>query len=141
MKLKAILLASMFALSVGGAHAGLAAEGVHAQASVVGHGGQAAGTAGVAGLGQGVFNEGVERFLGLGNAQLGLADELDAQGREHGLELGQLARVVGGQDQLHARAFFCSSTSSAMPFSANASSWFISSRVKAAPSAVPCTST
>ena len=66
-----------------------------------------------------------------------------AQRREQSLQLGELATVVGRENDLHqpASACCCSATNSAIPFSARASSWSISARVKATPSAVPCTST
>ena len=83
-------------------HAGQAAESIYAQARVVGNGGQAAFTRGVTGFGQGVFYKGVKRLFGFANVQITLAHQLDTQRRKHGLQLGELAFVVRGQnDSLH----------------------------------------
>src|SRR5690606_36439713 len=127
-------------------HARQAAESLDAQAGVVGQRGQAALARRVARLGERILDEGAVRLGRLGNAELGLAHEFHAQRREQRLQLGQLARVVGREDQLHAgsaafSAAFCAVTSSPMLFSARPISTSISRRVKAAPSAVPCTST
>ena len=54
---------------------------------------------GMAGLGEGVLDEAGVRFLGLGNAQLALRDELQTQGLKQRLQFLQLLGVVGGQDQ------------------------------------------
>jgi hypothetical protein len=52
-------------------------------------------------LGQGVFDKGAKRLLGLTHAQLGLPYQLHAQGRKHGLQLGQFAAVIGCQNNFH----------------------------------------
>ena len=48
------------------------------------------------GLGQGIFDKGAKRLFSLANTKLGLAQQLHAQRRQHGLQLGQLALVVRG---------------------------------------------
>jgi len=74
---------------------------VDAQARVVGQRGQAGVRGGEARLGQRVLDEGVKRLLGLAHAQLALRDELHAQRRQHGLQLGELALVVGCKNEFH----------------------------------------
>ena len=84
-------------------HARQAAKGVDAQAGVVGNGGQAGVGGGKARFGQGVFNKGAVRLLGLAHAQVGLANQLHAQRGEHGLQFGQFAEVVGCQYDFHSQ--------------------------------------
>jgi hypothetical protein len=82
-------------------HAGLAAQRIDAQAGIVGHGRQAGGRRGVPRLGQRVLDERVMRLLGLGHAERALGDQLDRQRGEQLPQLGELLRVVRGQDQPH----------------------------------------
>ena len=58
----------------------------------------------MAGLGQRVLDEGAEGLFGLADAEFGLPHQLDAERREQGLQLRQLAGVVGCQYQLHVSA-------------------------------------
>ena len=88
---------------VGGVHPGQTTKGIHAQACVVGQRRQAGVRAGKARLGQGVFNKGTVRLFGLAHAQVGLAHQLDAQGHQHGLQLGKFAAVVGCENQFHSQ--------------------------------------
>src|SRR5262249_27416883 len=123
-------------------HARRAAERIDAQARVVGDRRAARGTRGMARLRERVLDEGDMRLLGLADAELALAHELDRQRAEQRAQLVELLRVVGRQHQPHAAsALRCAATSSRMPWSASASSASISARENGAPSAVPCTST
>ena len=90
----AFLVAELGAV-ISSVHAGQAAKGIHAHAGIVGQRGQACVLRRKPCLGQGVFDKGAEGLLGLAHAQIGLAHQLHAQGRKHGLQLGQLAAVVG----------------------------------------------
>ena len=80
-------------------HAGRAAQRLDADAGIVGQRRQAAFAADVARLGQRVLDEGAVRLFGLGDAELRLRQHLDAERREHALELAQLAGIVGCDDQ------------------------------------------
>ena len=86
---------------VGGVDAGQAAEGIDAQSGVVGDGRQAGGGRGMARLRQRVLDEGAEGLGGLAHAQVGLPHQLEAQWRQERLQLGELAGIVGGEDELH----------------------------------------
>ena len=79
-----------------GVHARQAAKGVHAQAGIVCQRRQAAETGCVTGLGERVFHKGAKRLIRLGDVQVSLAHQLHAERREHGLQFGELAGVVGG---------------------------------------------
>jgi len=57
----------------------------------------------VAGFGQSVFNESVKRLFGFANVQIALAHQLNAKRRKHGLQLGELALVVGSQNDFFQR--------------------------------------
>ncbi|KAG0938569.1 hypothetical protein G6F31_015430 [Rhizopus arrhizus] len=76
---------------------GRTSHGRHAQAGSVSQGGQPGQAAGMARLGQGVFDEGDVRLFGLGHAQLALGHQFDAQGSEQGGKLAQLASIIGRQ--------------------------------------------
>ena len=82
-------------------HAGQPAEGVHTQARVVGYGGQAAVKGGVARFRQGVFDKSPVRFGRLGDAQIALADQFEAQRRKHGMQFGQFSLVVRCEHDFH----------------------------------------
>src|SRR3990167_5691646 len=142
---------------VGCVHARQTTKGVDAQAGVVGQRGQAGVLRRIACLGQRVFHKGAVGLGRLGHAQVALAHQGAAQRAKHGLQFDQLALVVGCENDLHEYAssayeycassyYFdsescCKAISSPMPCSASPSSWSISARVNATPSAVPCTST
>ena len=92
------------AAPAGGEDAGCAAEHVHAQARVVGDGGQAGDPHQGAGLDLRVGREAEPVLHGLGRAQgAGRDDRARVQPgherREDRPQLGELAGVVGGQDQ------------------------------------------
>ena len=53
-------------------------------------------------LGQRVLNKGVKRLGGFRDAQRTLRQQLKAQRGQHGVQLGEFAGVVGGQNNLHA---------------------------------------
>src|SRR6185312_3785974 len=97
------------------------------------------------GLERGVGLEGVAGLLGLGKAELGGADRLDAIGREQHGELVELAGIVGGDQQLpgHQRpsAVRCCRVNSAMPARARSSMRANSESSNGAPSAVAWIST
>src|SRR5204863_4152503 len=125
-----------------------AGKHVDAEARVVGDRRAAGGARGMTRLGERVLDEGDVRLLRLVDGQRALGDELDAERREQLGQLGELAGVVGGEDQPHtvtgsgaASARRWAATSSAMPMPASASSASISARENVAPSAVPCSST
>ncbi|MNT15699.1 hypothetical protein D3C72_1507680 [compost metagenome] len=79
-------------------HPGRAVQRGHAQSGIVGQRRQPGQAAGMARLGQRVLDEGDVRLFGLGHAQFALGHQFDAQGREQGGKLAQLAGVVGRQD-------------------------------------------
>ena len=85
----------------GGVHARQAIKGINAQAGVVCHRSKPAVLCGMPCLGQGVFNKSPVRLSRLGNAQIGLAHQLQPKGRKHGVQLGQFAQVIGRQDDFH----------------------------------------
>ena len=87
-----------------GVDAGQAVKGVHAQASIIGHSRQTAALCRMPGLGQRVFYKGSVWLGRLGNTQLALADQFHTQWRKHGAQLGQFPRVIGGQNEFHARS-------------------------------------
>ena len=133
--------------------AGRAAECVHAQAGVVGQRRQPGRARGVARLAQGVLDEAQAGFLCVADAELALHDAVDAGVAEQLPEFGELAGVAAGHhDAGHAGFLFdprydampsasrCAANSRAQPASARASSASSSSRRKAWPSAVPCSS-
>mmetsp|Transcript_60047 Transcript_60047/g.142177 ORF Transcript_60047/g.142177 Transcript_60047/m.142177 type:complete len:218 (-) Transcript_60047:677-1330(-) len=95
------LLAAGVQRVAGGAHAGRPPERVHTEARVVGQCRQATGQRRMPRLGQRVLGKGVERLVGLRDAQAALGDQLDAQRREQALQLGKLLRVVGGEHEPH----------------------------------------
>jgi hypothetical protein len=80
-----------------GVHARRAVQRGHAQPRIVRQGRQAGQAAGMAGLGQRIFDKGDVGLFGLGHAQLALRDQFDAQRREQGGKFAQLAGVVGRQ--------------------------------------------
>jgi hypothetical protein len=77
---------------------GQAAKGIDAQAGIVGQRRQAAELGSVARFGQGVFDKRAVGFRRFGDAQLALRHQFKTQGRKHGAQLGQLAQVVGCQN-------------------------------------------
>ena len=81
-----------------GMHPRRAAEGVDAQARVIGDGDQATGVGGGPGLDQGVAGEGRLRLIRLGQAEIGRGDHLEAAG-EQGGQFPRLAAIVGGGHQ------------------------------------------
>src|SRR5207249_1729608 len=99
----------------------------------------------VTGLGERVFYKRRMRLIGIGDPQLSLRHDLDAERREQPTELAQLAGIGGCEDQtidhFRASAFFCAAISSLMPSSARAISASICIRENGALSAVPCIST
>ena len=82
----------------GGVNARGPVQVVHAQAGVVGHGGQARLLAGGLRLDKGVFHKGFAGLLRLG--KLG-GHHFDAHGLQHPLELHHFPLVVGGNDKFH----------------------------------------
>ena len=58
---------------------------------------------GKARFGQRVFHKGAERFFDLAHAQVALAHQFYAQRGKHGLQLGELALVVGCQYEFHSQ--------------------------------------
>ena len=88
---------------VGRVHARQAAKGVHAHARIVSQRGQAGVLRGKAGLGQRVLDKGAEGLFGLAHAQVALAHQFHAQRGKHGLQLGELALVVGCQYEFHSQ--------------------------------------
>ena len=124
-------------------HPRRAAECANAQAGVVGECRQAAMLRGVAGLGQGVLDEGAVRLFGFGNAEIALRDDFEAERGKERIQLLHLLGVVGGENEFFhaASALSWAATSWRMPSVARSSSTFICSRVNGSPSAVPCTST
>ena len=127
-------------------HAGCAAEHVHTHAGIIRQCRQPGDAAGMACLGQGVFNEGAVRLLGFRNTQRTLRDHFNRQRREDRRDLAQLARIVGSDDEFVHRGPFqpsaarCAAISCVMPLCARSSMACISARLNGAPSAVPCTS-
>src|SRR5687768_13877275 len=103
-------------------HARLAAERRDADPGVVGERRHAGRAARVPRLGERVFDEGRVRLFGLGDAELRLRNDLEAERLEHLPELAELARIAGGDDQAFQdrSAAFCAATSSRMPLSASA---------------------
>ncbi|MNV95065.1 hypothetical protein D3C71_1899180 [compost metagenome] len=69
---------------------------IDAHAGIVGDGRQAGALGGKARLAQGVLDKGAMRLGRLAFEQVTLADEFHAQRGKHGLQLGELAAVVGG---------------------------------------------
>ena len=55
-------------------------------------------------LDQRVLDERRAGFVGIGNAEIGLRDELDAGAGEHLADLGELARVAAGRDDEASRS-------------------------------------
>ena len=88
---------------IGRIHARQATKSVDTQARVIGQRAQSGVLAGKARLGQRVFDKGAVRLLGLAHAQVGLAHQFYTQRRKHGLQLGQLATVVGCQYDFHSQ--------------------------------------
>ena len=88
---------------VGRVHARQAAERVHAHTRIVGQRGQAGVLRGKARLGQRVLDKGAKRLFGLAHAQVALAHQFHAQRGKHGLQLGELALVVGCQYEFHSQ--------------------------------------
>ena len=118
------------------------ATDIQMEAGIIRQRRQATDPGSMACLGQGVLNESAVRLRCFRDAQIGLTHQFHTQRCKQRLQLRQLAPVVRREDQLHApSAAFCATISSLMPFSASASRTSISLRVKATPSAVPCTST
>ena len=55
-------------------------------------------------LGKRVLHESIVWFVGLGYAQIGLRDALDAKRREQRAQFGELARIAAGEhDPVHDR--------------------------------------
>src|SRR5271154_5644546 len=83
------------------------------------------------------------RLPRLRHREVALGRRLDAQGREQRAQLSKFARVVGGDDDpVHVpSAVRCNVISFEIPAVARSISFDSCSRVKGAPSAVPCTST
>jgi hypothetical protein len=55
----------------------------------------------MAGLGQGILDEGAMRFFGFGNAKLALRNEFPAQRRENRVEFLEFLGVVRSEDEFH----------------------------------------
>ena len=85
-----------------GLNAGRTAQRIHAQAGVVGDGGQAAGLADGLGLDESIFCKGGAGLVRLdGDAQLLLADHFVALSLEDAPQLAELSGVAGGCTNLH----------------------------------------
>ena len=126
----------------GGVHTGGAVEGVHAQAGVVGNGGQSAGLHDGLGLDAGVFREGGAGFLRLQRQpQFGLEYYLHPQLAQNALHLRQLALIMRSQYEFHhstsPRISFSFRISSRQPLAHSSTSSCCSLAVKARPSPVP----
>ncbi|GAA2798902.1 hypothetical protein GCM10019017_50840 [Streptomyces showdoensis] len=96
------LVVAVAAGPAGREDAGGAVEDVHAEAGVVGDGGQAGGPGEGVGLEEGVLGEGDAGFLDVGDlGERVRADELVVESGvgEDRVEFGDLARVAGGEDQ------------------------------------------
>ena len=52
-------------------------------------------------LGERIFDKGAKRLFSLRDGQVGLSDQLQAERRQHGLELGQFALVVRCENDFH----------------------------------------
>ena len=98
--------------------AGRAAECRHAQARVIGNGGQPADGGGMACLDERVFDEGRAGFRDLSDAKIALRLDMNVAGGEDGAEFADFFAVVTGQYDavFHSpSACFCMSIISRMP--------------------------
>ena len=92
----------MVAAVAGAVDAGGAVQRVHAEAGIVGDGGQAAGLADGLGLDEGIGLKGSAGLVRLdGDAKLLLADHLMALSLEDAPQLAELSGVAGGCTNLH----------------------------------------
>ena len=55
----------------------------------------------MAGLGQRILDKGAKRLFGFRDAELGLTQQLKTQRRQHGLQFGKLALVIGCKYDFH----------------------------------------
>ena len=103
------LVVAVVAAVAGTVDAGGTVQRVHAQAGIVGDGGQPAGLADGLGLDEGIFFKGGAGLLRLdGDAKLLLADDLVALCLKDAPQLAELSGVAGGCADLHVVApFLC----------------------------------
>ena len=85
---------------IGGVDAGPSVKGIDREPAIVGEGWQLGRLSRRAGLDQSVLDEGRARFLGFGQAEIARRNALQPERRKQGGNLPQLARVVGGDDEL-----------------------------------------
>ncbi len=91
------LIIAVVAAVAGTVHAGRTAQRIHAEARVIGDGGQAACSADSLGLDEGVFLKSGAGLLGLnGDAKLFLADDLMSLRFQNAAQLAELSGVAGG---------------------------------------------
>ena len=128
-----------------GKHAGHAVELLDGQPGIIRDGHQARGGGAGAGLDERVIGKGAAVFDGLWvgfdlrkQAQF---HALDARLGQDTIELGQLLRIAGGDEDYHPSAAFCAAMSSLQPFWATSSIPLSCSRPKRPCSPVPWIST
>ena len=110
-----------------GEDAGKPVQRIDAEPAVVGERRQPRQVGRFARLQLGIVDERVADLLGLGKAELGGADAVDAERREQFLDFAQFAGVVGGDDQFldwfhRPTAFNCAAKISVQPIRASRSS-------------------
>ena len=92
----------MVSAVAGAVHAGGTLQRIHAEARIIGDGGQAAGFADGLGLDEGVFLKGGAGLIGFnGDAQLLLADHLVALRFQNAPQLTELTGVAGRCTDFH----------------------------------------
>ena len=95
----------------GTVHAGRTAQRIHAQAGVIGDGGQTACLADSLGLDEGILGKGGAGLLRLdGDAQLLLADHLVALRFQNAAQFAELSGVAGSCTNFHAATLLSAST-------------------------------
>lgn len=99
-----LLVAGTGAGKTGGVDAGAAVQQIHFQAGVVGNRRQAGDAGGVAGLDDGILDEGGAGLVGIGDRKLALWDHLDLHIGQHGGQFFHLFLVPCCQDKLVHRA-------------------------------------
>ncbi len=95
-----LLVAGVVAGETGGVDTGAAVQQIHFEAGVIGHGGQSGDAGGVAGLDDGVFDEGGAGLIGIGHCKLALRDHLDLHIGQHGGQFLHLFLIPCCQDKL-----------------------------------------
>ena len=125
-------------------HTGRAVQRLDADAGIIRERRQLGQRACMARLRERVLDERRMGLIGLGNAELALRNDVDAERREQPGKLAELAGIAGGEDPTRDHvlsAAFCAAMSLRIPRSPSATSASICSRENGAPSAVPCSST